>query len=326
MLEINTPEVQTESNFCGECGLSLKIIEPFCQSVNCQKCDRRIYFQRLAPEGGFRVEKGEQVHVTIPTITLDPMEGGRQNQLTREGLEGVLRNLMTDGGFENHTNFLDYCRKREQELDTELSSLDYLNHIDLSDPKQVDEALEILIREDADEYRMKLLTSSFLNAVHTKSVAGDSENAAMAAFRAALCFNLQLFSNPHYKEIIWLGYQVYVDLKHNSGLSSDEAREKLLLDQVAMKLKGFSDPHLLSLSKADSPISVPLGVKGVRENGLKALLEHEVERRKKANDEDLKRREIAVKEREYSLKKWGFIITLVNVVSGITIAWLSLGK
>lgn len=326
MLETTNSEVNTESNFCGDCGLSLKVIEPFCSSVNCQKCDRRVYFQRPAPEGGFKVEKGEQVHMTVPTLSLDPLEGGRKNQLSRFGLEQVLKMLMTDGGFERHTNFLDYCKERERELDAELVSIEYLNHLDLQNPKDVNEALEILVREGADEYRMKLLTGMFLNDTHTMASEGNTERSAQAAFRAALFFNIQLLNNPHYKEIVWLGYQAYVDLKHNVGLSPEEAREKLLLDQVAEKLKGFSDPHLLSLSKTDAPLSASMGVNGVRESGLKALLEHEIEIRKKAHDDDLKRRELSIKEREYSLKKWGFIVTVINIVVGFTFAWFTQTK
>jgi len=326
MLETTNSEVKTESNFCGECGLSLKVIEPFCSSVNCQKCDRRVYFQRPAPEGGFKVEKGEQVHLTIPTFSLDPLEGGIKNQLNRQALEHVLKMLMTDGGFERHTNFLDYCKERERELDAELVSIEYLNHLDLQNPKDVNEALEILVREGADEYRMKMLTGMFLNETHTMASEGNTEKSARAAFGAALLFNLQLLNNPHYKEIVWLGYQAYVNLKHNEGLTSEEAREKLLLEQVATKLKGLSDPHLLSISKVETALSVLLGVKGVRESGLKALVEHELERRKRANEEGIKEREVVIKEREFPLKQWGLIFTVINVLSGVLHLWLFSAK
>lgn len=326
MLESNSLQGQTEPNFCGECGLSFKMIEPFCSSVSCEKCDRRVYFQRPAPEGGFHVEKGEQVHMTIPPLSLDPLEGGRKNQLSRHGLELVLRALMTDGGFERHSNFLDYCKQRERELDSELVSLEYLNHLDLNNPEHVDEAHEILTREGADEYLAKFFTSLNLNATHKMASDGNMEQATQAAFWAGLSFNLQLLKNPHFKEIIWLGYQSYVDLKHNEGLTAEETREKLLLDQVASKLKGLSDPHLLSISKTETALSVSLGIKGVRESGLRALVDHEVERRKKANEEEIKEREVVLKEQEFPLKKWSLIFTVLNVLSGALHLWLFSAK
>lgn len=69
-LEVRT-EVEYPNNFCGDCGLSLKLIEPICQSRICEKCDRRAYFQRHALGGGFRVEEGEQFHITELKLSLE---------------------------------------------------------------------------------------------------------------------------------------------------------------------------------------------------------------------------------------------------------------
>ena len=76
----------------------------------------------------------------------------------------------------------------------------------------------------------------------------------------------------------------------------------------------------MSLSQADEPISIPLGVNGVREKGLNALVEHEIERRKKTIEENLRNREVTVKEKESKLKQWGLVVTLVNVTIGILVS------
>jgi hypothetical protein len=314
----NLPIAQTDEvspdNFCGECGLSLKLIDPICQSRMCQKCDRRVYFQRHAPGGGFRVEEGEQFHITELKLSLDPMEGGKKNHFTRSGLDSFLRNLMTDGGLKRHEDFLQYCKEREQKLDEELSSLEYINHLDLNDEKQVNEAFEILKREGADGNSVQLIISSFFHEVYTKAEEGDSEGAARAAYRAAIFMNLQLLENEHYKEIIWLGYRAYVNLRQNEGISQEEAQEKLLVEQAAEKLRNFSYAHLISLSQAEDPLSVPLGVKGVREKGLRALVEHEVERRKKAPEEAFRSREVSAKESEQTIKKWHLYVVILGLL------------
>ncbi|KRS20885.1 hypothetical protein AAY72_12090 [Alishewanella sp. WH16-1] len=317
--QLSQPEAKCEppANFCGACGFSLKLINPICQSRMCQKCDRRIYFQRHAPEGGFRVEEGEQFHITELKLSLDPMEGGKKSHFSRAGLDSFLRHIITDGGLKRHEEFISYCKEKERQLDEELSRLEYINHLDLYNEKDVNEAFEILKREGANEYSNQLITSSFFHEVHTKLDEGDSEGAARAAFRAALFINLQILENEHYKEIIWLGYQAYADLRQNEGLNPDEAREKLVVEQVARKLKSLSDPYLLSLSQSDDPLSVPLGVNGVRENGLRALVQHELERRKRATEEELRNREVTVKERESKLKMLGLVVTVINVLIGV---------
>ena len=305
---------RSEGNFCGECGLSLKVFKPICQSRMCEKCDRRVYFQRPAPGGGFRTEEGEQIHLSDIKLSLDPMEGGRKNQLSKSGLDSLLRHLMSDGGFQRHEDFISYCKEREQNLDEELTQLEYINHLDLTNPSEVDEALAILKREGADNYSAMLITSSFLFETHSKIESGDSEGAAKAAYRAAIFMNLQLLENVHFKEIIWLGYQAYVELRQNEGISPEEAREKLVVDQVAEKLKNLSSPHLLSLSQADDSLSVPLGVKGVREKGLRALVEHEVEQRKNAQEKEFRSREVSAKETEQIIKKWHLYVVILALL------------
>lgn len=75
--EISPPENSHESpeNFCGECGLSLKPFDFLCQSKECEKCKRRVYFQRKAPGGGYRFEEGEQAHISGLTMSLDLWKG-----------------------------------------------------------------------------------------------------------------------------------------------------------------------------------------------------------------------------------------------------------
>lgn len=124
--ESSPPESRQESpeNFCGECGFSLKPFDFICQSKECDKCQRRVYFQRTALGGGYRFEEGEQAHISGLTMSLDPMEGGRKNMFFRPGLQGFLRQLVADGGFKPDGEFLKYCKKREDELDAELFSVE----------------------------------------------------------------------------------------------------------------------------------------------------------------------------------------------------------
>jgi hypothetical protein len=313
-------EAETSENFCGECGLSLKAFDFVCQFKECEKCFRKVYYQRKDAGGGFRVEEGEQLHISGITMSLDPMEGGRKNHLSRYGLDDLIKQSMT-GGYNTRRIFLEYCKQREKELDKELLSLEYLNHLDLDTDEGSEEAVRILDREGANEHKAKLYTSSSFGRAHRMAEEGNVEEATKEAFLAGIFVNFQLLENPHFKEIIWLGYQAYANLKQNEGISPEEAQEKLLVDQVANKLRNFSDAHLLSLSQADEPISIPLGVNGVREKGLNALVAHEIERRKNANEENLRNREVTLRERESKFKQWGLVLTAFNciVVALVTI-------
>jgi hypothetical protein len=313
---------QPAKNFCAECGFSLKPFDLLCQSKECDKCERPVYFQRKAAGGGYHFEAGEQAHISEITLSLDPMEGGRKNFLSRAGLEMLITKGMSDGGYKPKGNFLEYCKQREKELDDELSSVEYLNHLDLNNQEHVLQAFDILKREGAKDYRAKLITSTFFHHVPEQIKEGNPEASAEFAFMAAIFVNYQLLENIHFKEIIWLGYQAYSNLKHNEGLSPEEAQEKLLVDQVAAKLESLSYAHVLSLSLADEPLSVHLNATGVREKGLRALIEHEIERRKKVDEKNLRNREVIVKERESKLKLWSFIFTVVNVAVGFIIKYI----
>ena len=209
----------TIENFCGECGLSLKPYDFVCQTKECEKCTRMIYFQRKTTGGGIQVEKGEQLHISGITMSLDPMEGGRRNHLTRAGLEGLIKQIMSDGGYKTPESFLEYCKLREKQIDKELLSLEYLNHLNLDTNEGMEEAIIILEREEANEYKAKLYTSCSFGSVHRRAEEGNVEKATEEAFLAGISVNFQLLENRHFKEIIWLGYQTYANLTQNEGIS-----------------------------------------------------------------------------------------------------------
>lgn len=57
-----------------------------------------------------------------------------------------------------------------------------------------------------------------------------------------------------------------------------------------------------------------MGVNGISEESLKALLTHELEERDKDREDEFKEREIKIKENGNKIKLWGFLFTFANML------------
>ncbi|MDL1989048.1 MAG: hypothetical protein LWX08_15690, partial [Deltaproteobacteria bacterium] len=142
--------------------------------------------------------------------------------------------------------------------------------------------------------------------------------AAYTAHQAALFKEYSLFEHHHLKEIIWLGYGCYVDLSKNEDITEQAAKEQRLIKSAIPKIRNFDSEYLYALVNDGSNIRSRLSISGIEENTLKALLEHELDRREKDREESLKKEEIKIKKTANSIKLWGFLFTVAN---GIILAF-----
>lgn len=298
-----------EPKFCSECGLSLMALDTWCTSRECQKCGKEVFFVQRGEDGGIKVEKGDKFHIPQITLSIDPSSGG---QFTRYGLEGFVKQMFLGQKPIDENELIENYKELEKAIDSELNGLDCISHCDLETESGVKEAREILESEGMDDYRFNLDRSCFLRETYTAIESGNALRAAYSAHMAGLFKEFSLLENHHLKEIIWLGYSCYLDLSKNENLTEKVAKEKRLLNGAVLKIKSFETELLSVFVKDGKPISPRLGLAGIDESTLKALIEHEVDKREKDQEASLRAEELKLKRLDSKIKLWGFLFTLAN--------------
>lgn len=299
----------SQPKFCPDCGLSLVKFDTWCTSRNCDLCGKEIFYVRRGEDGGIRVEKGEKFHSPPITLSLDPKSGG---QFTRYGLEGFIKQLFLGQKISSEEELVDVFKEIEARIDSELVNLDCISHCDLETEGGVEEAAKILESQGLNEYRFNLFRSGLLRKCYLAIEKGESLRAAYAAHQAELLKEYSLLEHHHLKEIIWLGYGCYVDLSKNEEMTEQAAKEQRLIKSAIPKIRSFDTELLYALVNDGANIASRLSLSGIAENSLKALLEHELDRRNKDREETLKKEEIKINKAANRIKVWGFLFTVAN--------------
>jgi len=302
------PEGSTP-NFCSDCGMSLVSLDTWCTSRKCADCGKEIFFARRGENGGVKIEKGDKLHIPQLTLSLDPKSGG---QFSRYGLEGFIKQMFSGYKPISEENLIEHYKDIEKNLDLELSGLDCIKHCNLETQEGAEEAHNILISEELNQYEFNLFRSSNLRVCYTAIAEGDALKAAYSAHMGNIFKEFSLLENHHLKEIIWLGYLCYVDLSKNEELTEKAAREKQLINSAIAKIRTYETDMLSVFIKDGKDISPRISISGVDESTLSALIEHEVEERNRDKEESLKREELKLKKIDSQIKLWGFLFTLAN--------------
>lgn len=297
--------------FCQDCGLSLVKLDTWCTSRACPDCGKEVYFVRPGEDGGIKVEAGEKFHAPQLTMSLDPAEG---IQFTRYGLQGFLKQLFLEQKISSQAELVKVYQDTERRLDAELNGLDCISHCDLETQEGVEEAAKILQSHGLVEHQSNLLRSGLLREAYTATEEGDAPRAALAVHQANIFKEYSLLEHHHLKEILWLGYGCYKDLVKNEGLTENAAKEQKLLNGVIKKLREYGDEFLYALSQDGQEIGPRVSVSGVSETSLKALIEHELQRREQDRAESHAKEELKIKKMANRIKIWGFLFTLANAL------------
>lgn len=299
---------QIEPNFCSKCGMSLVKLNTWCSSRPCNDCGKEAFFVHRAENGGLRIEKGDKLHIPSLAFSLDPSNG---SCFSRYGLEGFIKKLFLEQKL-SQEEFIEKLKETEKRIDEELMNLDCIQHVDLESDEGINEALEILGKEKLSEYKFNLLRSSSIRSCYTAIESGDALDAAYSTYHAEMFKAYSILEHYHLKEIIWLGYQCYVDLVKNENSTEELSKQKILITNLEPKISSLKSEVLFALAKDGYEIAPRLGVQGVSENTLKTLLEYEISKRDTNKEKYYRDQEIALKNRANSLKVLGMIFTLVN--------------
>lgn len=306
-----TKEVEEyKPNFCCDCGMSLVKLDSWCSSKPCGDCGKEIFYIRRAEDGGIRVENGEKFHIPQLTMSLNPNDSGR---FFRSGFESFLKQIFLEKKI-TEDEFVERYKELESSIDAELNGLDCIQHCDLETNEGVEEALKILEQEELSTFWYNLARSSSLRHCYDAIEKGDALRAANSAHRASLFKEFSLLEDEHLKEILWQGYNCYVDLVKNQGSTHESIKEQRLIKVVSPKIKVLTNELIYTFVNDGLEIGSRMGVNGISEESLKALLTHELEERDKDREDEFKEREIQIKENGNKIKLWGFLITLGNML------------
>lgn len=310
----------SESKFCSECGANLTPLLGFHLSRVCkrQNCGKTIYVQEWAEGGGLKAEAGDKLHIPAGTITmsLDPKHG----HLTEAGLLSLLKQLFRGPELpKDYEGFIDFLKEQERLLDNELNQLEWIKHLDLFNPEDVNEAIAILEKEN--EYYMHVcFQSGSYGDAHRKFDNKDFE-AAMKDVYLAHVFNcFAVINNEHFRKIVTFGYDCYHDLITNADNFSNSKKEQMLIAQLAEQIKQLDDSYLHVLINDGKSIAQRLKFRSIDEDTARQILIHEQQRR--SGEKEIKKTEKDHSIRLFSIKS-GIIISLLTVCAGLLGAWIS---
>lgn len=309
-----------ESKFCSDCGANLTPLLGFHTSKICkhQNCGKTIYSQEWAEGGGLKLEAGDKLHIPADSIrmSLDPKDG----YLTEAGLLGLLKQLFRGPEIpDSIENFIGFLKEQERRLDKELSQLEWINHLDLFNPVDVEEAIGILKKES--EYHVNLcFQSGSYGDAHRKFEKMDYKSAMKDVYIAHVFNCYAVINDEHFKRIVTLGYDCYHDLVSNSDNFSNSKKEQILIAQLAEQVKQLDDAYLHVLINDGNLISQRLKFKSIEEETAKQVLKHEQQRR--SAERDVKRTEKDQSIQLFSIKS-GIVMALLSLVSGLLGAWIS---
>jgi hypothetical protein len=309
--EFMTEEIEEyKPSFCGDCGKSLVKLDSWCSSKSCGDCGKEIFYIRRAEDGGIKVEKGEKFHMPQLTMSLNPNDNGR---FFRPGLESFLKQIFLEKKVKEE-ELVERFKELETNIDNELNNLDCIQHCDLETTEGVEEALIILEKEGLTTYWYNLARSSCLRHCYEAIENGDALLAASCAHRASIFKEFSLLEDEHLKEILWQGYNCYIDLAKNLNSTQESVKEQRLIKVVSPKIKALPNDLIYTFVNDGLAIASRIGVNGISDETLKALLTHELEEREKDKENDFKEREIQIKEKGNKIKLWGFLFTLANML------------
>ncbi|MAD74123.1 MAG: hypothetical protein CML20_04875 [Rheinheimera sp.] len=303
----------SESKFCDQCGWSLTPLLNIHQSKKCNRsnCDKIIFFESWGEGGGLMVEKGNKLHFPAGSIkiSLDPRDG----RLTEFGLKGFIKDLFRGPEIpKEKESFLEFLIEQEKLLDTELSELEWINHLDLFNPDDSEECSRIL-KKESEYYLLKLYQSSSYGEAHRAYKSNDFEKATRDAYCAHVFHCLATLKLEHLDKIITLGYDCYHDMVTNELNFDNTKKEKLLIAQLARQVQNIDDLHLHVWLTDEQPILPRIHAKGISENTAKRALEFEKERRRIAKEESKADREHNLKSLDVKTK---IFLAIVPIVTG----------
>lgn len=195
-----------------------------------------------------------------------------------------------------------------------MNGLDCIQHCDLETNEEVEEAAKILEQEGLTTYWYNLARSSSLRHCYEAIENGNALIAASCAHRASVFKEFSLLEDEHLKEILWHGYNCYIDLARNQGATQYSVKEQRLIKVISPKIRGLTNDLIYTFVNDGLAIGTRMGVNGISEETLKALLTYELEEREKDREDEFKEREIKIKENRNKIKLWGFFFTLANVL------------
>jgi hypothetical protein len=310
-----------EKNYCGDCGAAF--FQKFERSISrkCTDCHKIGFFDATDKNYPSCFQSTGGYHITIPSISLDPISGGRKTKLFRPGLKMLIEGVFLGETITDPTQYSPYASKLEKEIDTKLMSFDCLQGIDLNNISQVDSAFEILSSEGLKGNLFELMQSIHLNYCQRAIKDGNAVDAAFHAHNSSIYKIKSVLEDEHLGEILWLGHRCYRDLKLNKESDEAIAREKLLINGVKETINSIDDSLLFSLFKDSAPISQRLNLEGIRDEVLKSLVEYEIHKRESDKKDSHSQKELSIKSAEM-WAKWVFGFFGILIGLGLK-SWLT---
>ncbi len=174
----------------------------------CPECGREMHIIEPGEHGrGIKVQKGDKF--VIPQgfirLSLNPLQSS--GQLTKAGVDMMVRALLLDGLYPNETTFDDDTLRLEQYTDQILSTFAPLAGLDINNADHTEKIYSIMKEHELTREFWALWTGHFLAISRGARKANDAQKASWAAACAERCRSMLVFKEGM-EDIIWMGQSV----------------------------------------------------------------------------------------------------------------------
>jgi hypothetical protein len=275
-----------KERFCSQCGVSLIPLDVSHISSGCSDCGKTRFFIRLGDDGkGLKVEKGENITVKIPPMSLKPGPA----KFFKPGLSMFLRMILYPMELRSRSIGLETILKSlEEQFDAVHRSSHVLADlgIDYDNPPagyDFQPYFDAITGNEAIPERWAFHGSLLVGVVREELESGNIEQAMVAMHSATRCAAI-LCMFGDIEDTLWRGYLWNQKVFEVSGVPVGDPAKIEALEILASRLQSLSAVALYDLSETDQ-ISSKIEVPHLSETEIKNVISYVMDTKKQNKEE-----------------------------------------
>ena len=221
---------------------------------------------------GIKVEAGDQFVIPAGFIRLSLDPAASSGRLYRPGVTWLVERFFFDGRPETPGDVISSLETHIKESEVIIESSSLLKHLDLSDPEQGKEAMEILERNSESKERLAVVVHEAATIAKEAIAENDAQRAAWA-LDALMRARSMLIFKQHLEDSVWRGYLASHVVYESAAAASKTPAEAEAIKKLEPMFSRLEESVLHTWVKSGMPIGSRIGVSNLSEEVLKALAE-----------------------------------------------------
>lgn len=308
-----------QENYCPTCGFSLTppsgdltYVSRECKEPECD----RIFYELPKPgeDGlGISVEGPATIHFRPIEFSLRP----RKNQfLFREGVLYVVKEILTNGrpsSFEDLQKLIDLYKFQSESF---LRASSLIQDLDWDDPKDEQEIVTKLTQNKECQEFHAFMQLSLTHLAENYIQEGKTKEAAWAMYQLTIEHCLFEIGDSDFEEILWQGYKAHSFLTHAKDQLDMPPAQVEILKKIGSFLEEQSELTLYVWSQDPNPVSKKIGIDGLPEETLRALVKFYLDQYEKQRQETQLAREESLKKESLTIQRQALRTSIIAAAIG----------